>query len=893
MASPEAQLQQRLEDLSAQATIGARDVIARLEQVKADFSAHFSPADIDLQLPARLAALIAAQITPFAGSKRAARERRHLCREWNIPTATLDRDFEHVKAEKFFRSLRTLASQLDYPTAIVLLDEAREERLQGQQLAKSWKGINRKRDRAPWDVRRAQEKSGRFANVPLEDDTDEHEDDSDQRSRSLGAATDPNVTHRRPKRHRSVSSDDPHTPARRAPWLRSRPATPTSRPLPLPSAGSLSSAASLEIPRRHALDDDLDDDTFEGFGPAALLSDDSMLNPAPDAAFVHNGNLQLGPAGSPGGHGTGNDWRPGEKKDHDSKAPPDGDKDVEGGDSCLADRNKSNESAKDNIKANEGSDGMGGVPGNDKITAKEGIDGTSCVSGNKVKANESNDGTGGVPGNDKIKANEGSNGTGGVSGNEKIMENEGNDVTGGVFNKDKIKASECNDGTGCVSGNKVKPNEGNDGTGGLSGNKTKASESNDCTGCVTGNNIKLNEGNDDTGRVPGNDKIKANESNDGITGVSGKDDHGGDEDDMDVRCLRQDAWIQDDIFNRLLDTLALLHPSWQFVDSLRVTSQIPTQQTLNTLRSTEIVFGLHLQDHWVLVTLVPTRREINVYDSLPSVDHFYQACSAIRSFFTKLLPQETWTDWCASPRACPLQDNTHDCGVFGMLTACRLATGLPLPTHADGALWRLLFAGLFSRKPAADGHLGAYDDEHADDATWDFGATTLPLPLPLPADGSRVGPEELIGVAVAHVRHGRRVVAAARKAAHAQLARLSQRVSRLADAQQTLAALQARAEQALQGLPVGVREMEARVQQRESVLADMQRVAPEMAPAHADLAQSVKPLRAELRRLKAGEQRLGELVERLGHLRPMVDARVEGGKARLGRLSQQMHELDG
>ncbi|KAL1615671.1 hypothetical protein SLS56_011730 [Neofusicoccum ribis] len=857
MASPEARLQQRLEDLSAQATIGARDVVARLEQVKADFSAHFSPADIDLQLPARLAALIAAQITPFAGSKRAARERRHLCKEWNIPAATLDRDFEHVKAEKFFRSLRTLASQLDYPTAIVLLDQAREERLQGQQIAKSWKGINRKRDRVPWDVRRAQEKSGRFANVSLEDDTDEHEDDSDQRSRSLGAATDPNVTHRRPKRHRSVSSDDPHTPARRAPWLRSRPATPISRPLPLPSAGSLSSAASLEIPRRHALDDDLDDDTFEGFGPAALLSDDSMLNPALDVASLHNGNLQLDPAGSPGGHETGSDLRPSEKKDHDSNAPPDGDKDVEGGDSRLADRNKSNESAKGNTKVNEGDDGIGGVPGNDKIKANEGSDDTGGFSGSKIKPNEGNDGTGSVPGNEKIEANESNDGIGGALGN-------GN-----------IKASEGNDGTGCVSGNKIKPNEGNDDGGGLSGNKIKASESNDGTDCVTGN------------------KIKPNDGNDGTAGVSGKDDHGGDEDDMDVRCLRQDAWIQGDIFNRLLDTLALLHPSWQFVDSLRVTSQIPTQQTLNTLRSTEIVFGLHLQDHWVLVTLVPTRREINVYDSLPSADHFYQACSAIQSFFTKLLPQETWTEWCASPRACPLQDNTHDCGVFGMLTACRLATGLPLPTHADGALWRLLFAGLFSRKPAADGHLGAYDDEHADDATWDFGATTLPLPLPPPADGSRVGPEELIGVAAAHVRHGRRVVAAARKAAHAALARLSQRVSRLADAQQTLAALQTRAEQALQGLPAGVRDMEARVQQRESVLADMQRVAPELAPAHADLAQSVKPLRAELRRLKAGEQRLGELVGRLGCLRPMVDARVEGGKARLGRLSQQMHELDG
>lgn len=117
-----------------------------------------------------------------------------------------------------------------------------------------------------------------------------------------------------------------------------------------------------------------------------------------------------------------------------------------------------------------------------------------------------------------------------------------------------------------------------------------------------------------------------------------------------------------------------------------------------------LLFPIHQQNHWCLITVHLRRREIEHYDSLGRTDGVLK--QRIKSFITGEqikhfggIPNAD--DWTFIDATRPRQQNGYDCGVFACMYASMKAADYPVSFNQSNMmeLRQLMMAELYSQQP--------------------------------------------------------------------------------------------------------------------------------------------------------------------------------------------------
>lgn len=196
---------------------------------------------------------------------------------------------------------------------------------------------------------------------------------------------------------------------------------------------------------------------------------------------------------------------------------------------------------------------------------------------------------------------------------------------------------------------------------------------------------------------------------------SGWDGFGADEVDR----LVNSRWLNDQIITSVLRHLSAPVLEYVALTPYDVNSRqghatvrsLLTRQSLNQGRVRYILAIVNQHDnHWVTLRLVLDNKTCELYDSLSvrveqQPDARPLASGALEMLNSNLLPflppEDQMRDgWKLKPcTTCPQQENTADCGIFALLVASHLLSGLEVPATIDIAsiaLWRAIFAALGS-----------------------------------------------------------------------------------------------------------------------------------------------------------------------------------------------------
>ncbi|CAJ2508621.1 Uu.00g136470.m01.CDS01 [Anthostomella pinea] len=121
------------------------------------------------------------------------------------------------------------------------------------------------------------------------------------------------------------------------------------------------------------------------------------------------------------------------------------------------------------------------------------------------------------------------------------------------------------------------------------------------------------------------------------------------------------------------------------VDSLKTTTKLPWS-------SSEQVFApIHTDgNHWVLAVIKKTRKDVVVYDSLPSLSSREKIEAQIRRHL-QLNPRTGYSFMFTGPL---LQTNSADCGLYAIAVAFYLSVGVRFPEAIDGSSWRGMLSTL-------------------------------------------------------------------------------------------------------------------------------------------------------------------------------------------------------
>lgn len=88
-----------------------------------------------------------------------------------------------------------------------------------------------------------------------------------------------------------------------------------------------------------------------------------------------------------------------------------------------------------------------------------------------------------------------------------------------------------------------------------------------------------------------------------------------------------------------------------------------------------------------------------IYDSSASQLYHGSATRPIDHFIGQ---HELGTEWSVEVGKCAPQADKHDCGVFTLVNAVHIVTGMELPTETHGDLWRKVLPFLLGKEPMGD-----------------------------------------------------------------------------------------------------------------------------------------------------------------------------------------------
>jgi len=167
-----------------------------------------------------------------------------------------------------------------------------------------------------------------------------------------------------------------------------------------------------------------------------------------------------------------------------------------------------------------------------------------------------------------------------------------------------------------------------------------------------------------------------------------------------ISCLSPNRWINDEVINATMmilhrrHTPRVLKPShvfntffyYKLRDERGYSYDLVRRWTrkLNIFQDfCKIYIPINVSNfHWFMIVLNMEKKHIMMFDSFSSVkdDYFKTICRWLRDEgMTRGLSAdhyEGWTD--ASPRDCPLQKNSYDCGIFALAAAEMSMMNLPL-----------------------------------------------------------------------------------------------------------------------------------------------------------------------------------------------------------------------
>ena len=174
----------------------------------------------------------------------------------------------------------------------------------------------------------------------------------------------------------------------------------------------------------------------------------------------------------------------------------------------------------------------------------------------------------------------------------------------------------------------------------------------------------------------------------------------------DLDSLTPGKWLNDQIIAGVSEVVegALGTEAIAIIDSLsipRPEGSIPRLQRAKV--SKLIALPIKLIDHWVIAFINESREDIDIYDSMPSVDYFIKAQTEIRRVYHILTDKDFVGEFhYTMPH---YQQNGFDCGIHALTTLLYKAVGAPMPTWIDAACCRRTIqamVGPLPEKPPAD-----------------------------------------------------------------------------------------------------------------------------------------------------------------------------------------------
>ena len=155
------------------------------------------------------------------------------------------------------------------------------------------------------------------------------------------------------------------------------------------------------------------------------------------------------------------------------------------------------------------------------------------------------------------------------------------------------------------------------------------------------------------------------------------------------RCLSPGEWLNDQIIHGVSQLVegALGTKAIAIIDSLSIGDPFRSTPRLQRAKiSALIALPIQLVHHWVVAFIYKSHADIDIYDSLPTEDHFVKAQTEVKRVY-RILTGEDF-DGQYHYTIPHYQQNGFDCGVHVLATLIYKAVGSEVPTWIDATCCR-------------------------------------------------------------------------------------------------------------------------------------------------------------------------------------------------------------